>query len=98
MAWLAEDCRKGGGSRGGTAWRGLLPVEWPDVSVPEPGTGFRPPGTMRGEVMAEHPNVARIRDGYAAFAKGDFGVLTDLFADNIVWHVTGRNQLAGDYR
>jgi ketosteroid isomerase-like protein len=48
--------------------------------------------------MAEHPNVARIRDGYAAFAKGDFDVLTDLFADNIVWHVTGRNQLAGDYR
>lgn len=48
--------------------------------------------------MAEHPNVARIRDGYAAFAKGDFDVLTDLFADNIVWHATGRNQLAGDYR
>ena len=22
--------------------------------------------------MAEHPNVARIKDGYAAFAKGDF--------------------------
>src|SRR5260370_35407782 len=53
---------------------------------------------MRGEIMAEHPNVARIQDGYAAFAKGDFDVLTDLFADNIVWHVTGRNQLAGDYR
>jgi hypothetical protein len=25
--------------------------------------------------MAEHPNVARIRDGWAAFAKGDFAVL-----------------------
>ena len=48
--------------------------------------------------MAEHPNVARIRDGYAAFAKGDFDVLTDLFADDIVWHSGGRNQLAGDYR
>ena len=36
--------------------------------------------------MAEHPNVARIRDGYAAFAKGDFAVLNDLFADDVVWH------------
>jgi ketosteroid isomerase-like protein len=27
--------------------------------------------------MAEHPNVARIRDGYAAFAKGDFATLTE---------------------
>jgi ketosteroid isomerase-like protein len=48
--------------------------------------------------MAEHPNVARIQDGYAAFAKGDFDVLTDLFAENIVWHSGGRNQLTGDYR
>jgi ketosteroid isomerase-like protein len=53
---------------------------------------------MRGEIMAEHPNVARIQDGYAAFAKGDFDVLTDLFADNIVWHNGGRNRLTGDYR
>ena len=47
--------------------------------------------------MAEHPNVARIRDGYAAFAKGDFAALNELFADDIVWHVGGRNQLARDY-
>jgi ketosteroid isomerase-like protein len=48
--------------------------------------------------MAEHPNVARIRDGYAAFAKGDFAVLNDLFAENLLWHDTGRNQLSGEYR
>jgi uncharacterized protein len=48
--------------------------------------------------MAEHPNVARIRDGYAAFANGDFAVLTDLFADDLVWHVGGRSQLAGESR
>jgi hypothetical protein len=48
--------------------------------------------------MAEHSNVARIQDGYAAFAKGDFDVLTGLFAENIVWHSGGRNQLTGDYR
>lgn len=48
--------------------------------------------------MAEHPNVTRIKDGYAAFAKGDFAVLNDLFADDVVWHVGGRNQLTRDYR
>ena len=48
--------------------------------------------------MAEHPNVARIRDGYAAFAKGDSTVLTDLFAEDLLWHNSGRNQLSGDYR
>ena len=48
--------------------------------------------------MAEHPNVTRMKDGYAAFAKGDFAVLDDLFADDVVWHVGGRNQLSRDYR
>ena len=48
--------------------------------------------------MAEHPNVARIRDGYAAFAKGDFAVLNDLFAEDLLWHTGGRNQISGDYR
>jgi uncharacterized protein len=48
--------------------------------------------------MAEHPNVARIRDGYAAFAKGDFDTLNELFAEDLVWHIGGRNQLAKDYR
>ena len=48
--------------------------------------------------MAEHPNVARIRDGYAAFAKGDFAVLNDLFAEDVLWHEAGRNQLSQEYR
>jgi hypothetical protein len=42
--------------------------------------------------MTEHPNVARIRDGDAAFAKGDLGALNDLFAEDMVWHDAGRNQ------
>jgi uncharacterized protein len=49
-------------------------------------------------IMAEHPNAARIRDGYAAFAKGDFAVLNELFAEDLVWHDSGRNQLSGEYR
>jgi uncharacterized protein len=48
--------------------------------------------------MAEHPNVARIRDGYAAFAKGDFAALNDLFAEDVLWHEAGRNQLSREYR
>ena len=48
--------------------------------------------------MAEHPNVARLKDGYAAFAKGDFAVLNDLFAEDLLWHDGGRNQLSGEYR
>jgi uncharacterized protein len=48
--------------------------------------------------VAGHPNVERIRDGYAAFAKGDFAVLNDLFAEDLLWHESGRNQLSGDYR
>lgn len=48
--------------------------------------------------MAEHPNVARIRDTYAAFAKGDMAALNDMFAEDLLWHEGGRSQLAGDYR
>lgn len=47
--------------------------------------------------MSDHPNIARIRDGYAAFARGDFAALDDFFAADLVWHETGRNRLAGDY-
>ena len=48
--------------------------------------------------MAEHPNVARIKDVYAAMGEGDFATLNDMFAEDLVWHDCGRNQLSGDYR
>jgi uncharacterized protein len=48
--------------------------------------------------VAEHPNVARIRDGYAAFAKGDMATLNDLFAEDLQWHESGRNQVSGEYQ
>ncbi len=48
--------------------------------------------------MAEHPNIERMRAGYAAFSKGDFAVLDELFDENVVWHVPGRSELAGEYR
>jgi uncharacterized protein len=48
--------------------------------------------------MTEHPNIGRIKDVYAAMAKGDLPALNDMFAKDLVWHDDGRNQLSGDYR
>jgi len=48
--------------------------------------------------VAEHPNVALMRTGYAAFAAGDMDTVGSLFADDIVWHAPGNGPLAGEYR
>ncbi len=55
--------------------------------------GNHNPGVGR---MSEHPNVARIKGGYAAFASGDFVALNDVFAEDLLWHEKGHNQLSGD--
>jgi len=44
-----------------------------------------------------HPNEELVRRGYAAFSQGDMQTLREVFHPDIVWHATGRNQLAGDY-
>ena len=48
--------------------------------------------------MTEHPDVERARRGYEAFAKGDLATLTELLADDAVWHVQTGGPLDGDYR
>jgi ketosteroid isomerase-like protein len=48
--------------------------------------------------MSDHPNIARMREGYDAFAKGDLAVLDELLAEDIRWHLPGRNQLSGTYQ
>ena len=48
--------------------------------------------------MTEHPNVELARRGYNAFAQGDVATLTELIADDAVWHVRGLGPLNGDYR
>jgi ketosteroid isomerase-like protein len=48
--------------------------------------------------MAEHPNVGLLRSGYEAFAKGDMATITELWNEDIVWHVPGNNLLSGEHR
>ncbi len=45
-----------------------------------------------------HPNAELVGRGYEAFGQGDLDTVMGLFADDIVWHVPGRNPLAGEYR
>jgi uncharacterized protein len=48
--------------------------------------------------MAEHPNVKRVRDAYAAFDKADLnGALADM-ADDAVFHFTGEGPNSGDHK
>jgi hypothetical protein len=48
--------------------------------------------------MAEHPNAARVREGFAAWNRGDFDTVREYLADDVVWHVGGDHPLSGDYR
>ena len=48
--------------------------------------------------MAEHPNVALIREMFAAMERGDMQWMSDHVADDIVWHVGGNSRSAGVYR
>ena len=48
--------------------------------------------------MAEHPNVAIVRNAYASFATGDLdGALADL-ADDCVFHFGGDGPNSGDHK
>lgn len=49
--------------------------------------------------MTEHPNVALIRKWYQAFAEGNYPpIITELLAEDVVWHVPGRHPLSGEHR
>ncbi len=45
-----------------------------------------------------HPNEDLLRRGYEAFSRGDMDTLgKEVFADDIKFHIKGKNLLAGDY-
>ena len=46
--------------------------------------------------MAEHANVARLREGHEAFSRGDMATLMELIAEDTLWHISGRGPLSGD--
>jgi uncharacterized protein len=53
---------------------------------------------LERRLTVTHPNEDLVRKGYEAFATGDMATLNALFADDIVWHAPGRNELAGTFR
>ena len=53
---------------------------------------------MSGTNPTESQNLAVIRRGYEAFAKGDIGTLHALFSATATWHATATGVLRGDYR
>lgn len=44
-----------------------------------------------------HPNEKLLRIGYEAVIADGVTAVTDMFDDNIRWHVPGRHRVAGDY-
>jgi uncharacterized protein len=52
----------------------------------------------REMMMGAQQNAERIRAGYEAFNRADIDALTDLFAEDVVWHAPGRGAMAGDYK
>ena len=47
--------------------------------------------------MAADENVAIMQRAYDAFNAADIDTLTELFDENIVWHLPGRSSMAKDY-
>ena len=45
--------------------------------------------------MGDHPNVELIRRGHEAFSKQDMATLTELIAEDTVWHIAGEGPMAG---
>ncbi|MGW0558906.1 nuclear transport factor 2 family protein [Streptomyces sp. NPDC002926] len=48
--------------------------------------------------MAEHPDCALVRRGYAAFGLGDMEALGSLMTADVVHHVPGDNPLSGHHK
>lgn len=44
-----------------------------------------------------HPNAQSVLRGFRAFAEGDMETLKGVLADDVTWHVAGRNKWSGDY-
>jgi ketosteroid isomerase-like protein len=50
------------------------------------------------DMTTAEQNIANSRRGYEAFATGDMATLTEVLADDVVWHVRTGSPLDGDYQ
>lgn len=48
--------------------------------------------------MAEHPGVRRFGEYLDAFRRFDREAMRDFFTDDVMWHVDGNHEHAGDYK
>ena len=48
--------------------------------------------------MTADENVAVMRRAYEAFNTADMDALTEIFDENLVWHLPGRSSMADDYQ
>jgi len=48
--------------------------------------------------MSEHPNAELMRSVLDAFMSGNTPALGQYFAEDVVWHVPGKSELAGSHR
>jgi uncharacterized protein len=47
--------------------------------------------------LSGHPNAEMLRNGYRAYAESDMATLSALYSPDVVFHVSGRHPLSGDY-
>lgn len=45
-----------------------------------------------------HPNEVAIRKAFGAFMRGDIESGRPMFSPDVVWHISGRGALSGDFR
>jgi hypothetical protein len=60
------------------------------------GGGFAPSLCSKGGYQVAHPNEDLVREGFAAFGRGDMDALRkQFFADDVRWHNPGRSPISG---
>jgi ketosteroid isomerase-like protein len=53
---------------------------------------------IKEEAMGAAENVATMQRAYDAFNVADLDTLTEIFDENIVWHLPGKSSMATDYQ
>src|SRR5688500_8292749 len=46
----------------------------------------------------QHPNERVVREMFAAYGRGDYDALKKILAENVIYHIPGRNDFSRDYR